>query len=76
MSLIKPKNKINKVQQRVSLDESTIEEIKLYMSYVGFSKIDDFIQEACNHVLGKDKKFKEWKMTNQNESKKLEAEVV
>jgi len=76
MSLIKPKNKINKVQQRVSLDAVTIDEINLYMSYVGFSKIDDFIQEACNHVLSKDKEFKEWKMSQVKERQKEEAELV
>lgn len=61
MSLIQPKQKREKIQIRINIDTTISEEMKHYCQYAGFTKLDDFIEEAAQHILGKDKQFKEWK---------------
>jgi hypothetical protein len=61
MSLIKPKPKIEKIQVRVNMDSLVVSDIKQYCKYAGFSKMDEFLEEAANFVMWRDKEFKDWK---------------
>jgi len=51
MSIIKPIQKAKKVQQRISIDQSILDDIKQYCQYAGFQKFDEFLEEAAVHVL-------------------------
>lgn len=63
MALIKPKIKRNKVQARISIDESLLSEVKAYCDWAGIEKIDDFIEQAIERVFVKDKDWKSKKAT-------------
>ena len=60
MSLIKPKSEDKKITFKVSINSSIAEEMKKYCEFAGFKSHDDFLEEAVNHILAKDKAFKKW----------------
>lgn len=62
MALIKPKIKQNKVQARISLNESLMSEIKAYCDWAGIEKIDDFIEQSIEFVFSKDKEWRSKKV--------------
>jgi hypothetical protein len=59
--MIKPKQKSQKIQKRINIDSSVLEEIELYCRYASFKKMDEFFEEAAIHILSKDKEFKDYK---------------
>ena len=61
MSLLKPKQKIERAQYRINLDAAVLAEVKQYCDYAGFKKLDDFFEEAAIHIFSRDKAYKEWK---------------
>lgn len=61
MSLIKPKPEGKKITFKVSMNSSTVNEIKQYCDFAGFKNNDEFLEEAATHILSKDKNFKEWR---------------
>ena len=61
MSLLKPKQKLERTQVRIYIDSEVAKEIGRYCAFAGFKKEDEFFEEAALHVLSKDKAFKEWK---------------
>ncbi|MEO9205037.1 MAG: hypothetical protein ABI296_04880 [Gammaproteobacteria bacterium] len=61
MALLQPKQKREKTPLRFNIDANVAEEIRSYCDYAGFTKIEEFIEEAALHILNKDKAFKEWK---------------
>ena len=60
MALIQPKQKSSRTQIRVTIDSTVVAEINKYCSYAGFQKIDEFIEKAAQHIMLKDKAFKDW----------------
>lgn len=61
MAIIKPKPTIERTQIRISIDTQVLAEIEQYCAYAKFRKPDEFIEEAAQHILTKDKEFREWK---------------
>ncbi len=60
MSIIKPKQKNERTQIRIQIEEHVLLDISQYCEYAGFKKQDEFFQEAALHILTKDKEFKKW----------------
>jgi len=59
MSLIKPKTVTKKEAVRVKIDSTILQDINRYCAYAGFEKIDDFLAEAAQYVLSKDRDYAE-----------------
>jgi hypothetical protein len=55
MPIIKPKQKNEKEQIRISIENRVLEKIKQYCEWAGISKQDEFFEQAAEFVLSKDK---------------------
>jgi hypothetical protein len=68
MAIIKPKQKIEKQQMRISLETPLIEKITKYCELLNIKKTDDFFEQAAEYVLSKDKDWQaHTKKQKQNE---------
>jgi hypothetical protein len=68
MAIIKPKQKIEKQQMRISLETQLIEKITKYCELLNIKKVDDFFEQAAEYVLSKDKDWQaHTKKQKQNE---------
>jgi hypothetical protein len=68
MAIIKPKQKIEKQQMRISLETPLIEKITKYCELLNIKKVDDFFEQAAEYVLSKDKDWQaHTKKQKQNE---------
>jgi len=66
MPIIKAKEKMTKEQMRISIEKNIIDEIKQYCEWAGVQKIDDFVEQAAQYILSKDK---DWQIhMNQKQS--------
>lgn len=57
MPLLTPKQKTKKTTLRISLDQSILEEIEAYYTWAGFGKLDEFLEQAAEHTMSKDKEM-------------------
>lgn len=55
MPLIKAKQKTEKEQIRISIENNIFEKIKQYCEWANVKKHDDFFEQAAEFVLSKDK---------------------
>ena len=55
MPIIKPKTKPEKGQVRISIENHILEKVTQYCEWVGIKKVDDFFEQAAEHILLKDK---------------------
>ena len=55
MPIIKSKEKHEKEQFRISIEHVVLEKIKQYCEWANVKKLDDFFEQAAQHVLSKDK---------------------
>jgi len=58
MPLLKPSQKTAKEQMRIYIDQQLIEQIKAYCEWAEIKKIDEFIEQAAQLVLEKDKDWR------------------
>lgn len=65
MPIIKPKQKHEKEQIRISIENRVLEKIKQYCEWAGISKQDEFFEQAAEFVLSKDK---DWLAQNNNQA--------
>lgn len=68
MALLNKANKIDYVSKKVNFEESTFEELKKYMEFLGFEPdkeesraITHIVNEALQYVFSKDKDYKKYK---------------
>jgi hypothetical protein len=57
MPLIKPKPKIEKVKNQITIDKSVYEEMEKYAQWAGFEKVDEAIEESIKRLLKRDKEW-------------------
>ncbi|HEX4045630.1 MAG TPA: hypothetical protein VHZ76_08195 [Gammaproteobacteria bacterium] len=55
MPIIKVKQKAEKEQTRISIERELLESIRQYCDWLKIKKIDDFFEQAAEHILKKDK---------------------
>lgn len=55
MPIIKVKQKAEKEQTRISIEGELLDNIRLYCDWLKIKKIDDFFEQAAEHILKKDK---------------------
>ena len=55
MPIIKAKQKAEKEQTRISIERELLENIRQYCDWLKIKKIDDFFEQAAEHILKKDK---------------------
>lgn len=55
MPIIKSKEKNEKEQLRISIELPVLEKIKQYCEWANVKKLDDFFEQAAQHILAKDK---------------------
>ncbi len=55
MAIIKVKEKPEKGQVRISIENSILEKINQYCEWAGVKKTDDFFEQAAEYILSKDK---------------------
>lgn len=55
MPLLKPSNKTTKEQIRINIEKELIEHMEAYCQWAGIKKIDEFIEQAAQFILKKDK---------------------
>jgi hypothetical protein len=59
MAIIKVKQKSEKIQIRIAIENHTMEKIKQYCEWLDVKKPDDFFQQAAEYILSKDKEWNE-----------------
>lgn len=59
MALLKPNAKATKEQVRINIDKGILSNVKSYVEWAGLDKVDDFFEQAAQHILAKDKDWKE-----------------
>ena len=65
MPLIKAKKKIEKDQLRINIDSNLLTNIKNYCDWAGVQKIDEFLEQAAQYILTKDKEWLSHKSNNE-----------
>lgn len=55
MPIIKVKQKAEKEQTRISIEKELLDSIRQYCDWLKIKKIDDFFEQAAEHILKKDK---------------------
>lgn len=55
MPIIKVKQKAEKEQTRISIERELLDSIRQYCDWLKIKKIDDFFEQAAEHILKKDK---------------------
>ena len=55
MPIIKAKQKQDKEQIRISVDKGLLDKIKQYCDWANVTKQDEFLEQAAEFVLSKDK---------------------
>jgi len=58
MPIVKVKQKQDKTQVRINIENKIFETIKKYCDWAGVNKHDDFFEEAAKYLLSKDKDWK------------------
>ena len=59
MALLKPKQEKIKAQVRLKLDADVWEKVKAYCEWANFAKKEDFLEQAVEYILNKDRDWKE-----------------
>ncbi len=57
MAIIKSKQKEERTQVRVTIENRTLETIKKYCEWAGVEKQDEFFEQAAEYILSKDKEW-------------------
>jgi hypothetical protein len=73
MSLIKPRINVKKVPARISLDEALLAQVQSYCDWAEIEKVDDFIEQAIEFVLAKDRGWKQFSNQTYNEKTQLKG---
>ena len=60
MALLQPKQKKLKAQVRLNMDATVWEKAKAYCEWANFAKKEDFLEQAIEYVLNKDRDWKEY----------------
>ncbi|MBX3709457.1 MAG: hypothetical protein KF702_06860 [Gammaproteobacteria bacterium] len=55
MPIIKVKQKTEKEQARINIERELLDNIRQYCDWLKIKKIDDFFEQAAEHILKKDK---------------------
>ena len=64
MPIINPKSKSDRTQIRINIDTKVLENVRSYCDWAGINKIDEFLEQASQFVMKKDK---EWKSLSKRE---------
>lgn len=55
MALLKPSEKNQREQLRLTMSKSILDEIRAYCDWAGIHKIDEFMEQASEFVLKRDR---------------------
>ncbi len=64
MPIIKVKQKEEKEQIRINIECKLLDSIKKYCDWLKIKKIDDFFEQAAEHILKKDKDWIKYEKEN------------
>lgn len=65
MALLKPSEKPQREQVRLAISKPILDEIRAYCDWAGIHKIDEFMEQASQLVLKRDRA---WRSSNPNKS--------
>lgn len=55
MPIIKPAGRQEKELCRFKMDAGTMDKVRQYCEWAGVSRLDDFFQQAADHILARDR---------------------